>query len=237
MRIAGYGDTPECRRLMAESHGDAVMPGEQQRLHVVRARERLPGGRALWGTPSFRSAAPASLVRATRSRTPAGIAPCWPPCRRSRPASWTGSAAPERSTLERVALRTLFSHLAASRAQVKAALLHNAFTDRGGGAVMLSSLGIGPEAMAIIRITTLPPAADYYRDFERIGPDECERYLAYISGLAASRERAAIEMKLAGITDTIDACRARATPVLIGQLHNRYKPSRRILEEALTSMV
>ena len=56
MRIAGYGGTPECRRLIAEPHGHAVMPGEQLRLYVVRARERLPGGRALWGIPNLRPA-------------------------------------------------------------------------------------------------------------------------------------------------------------------------------------
>jgi len=138
---------------------------------------------------------------------------------------------------ERVALRTLFRNPVVSRAQIEAALLHDAFMDRGGGTAMLSLLGIGPEATAIIRITTPPPDADYYRDFERIGPAECERYLAYISGLAASGERAAIEMKLADITDTIDACRAGATPVLAGQFYNRYEPSRRILETTLSTMV
>jgi len=138
---------------------------------------------------------------------------------------------------ERVALRTLFRNPAATRSQIEAALLHDAFMDRGGGAAMLASLGISPDAVAIIRITTPPPDADYYRDFERIGPAECERYLAYISGLAASAERTAIEMKLADITDTIDACRAGATPVLFGQFHHSYEPSRRILETILSTMV
>ena len=138
---------------------------------------------------------------------------------------------------ERVALRTLFRNPAASRAQIEAALLHDAYMDRGGGAAMLAALGVGPEAAAIIRITTPPPDADYYRDFERIGPAECERYLDYIRGLAASGEWAAVEMKLADITDTIDACRAGATPVLSQQFHGRYEPSRRILEAALGPLV
>ena len=138
---------------------------------------------------------------------------------------------------ERVALRTLFRNPQASRAQIEAALLHDAFMDRGGGGAMLASLGIGPEAATMIRMTTPPPDADYYRDFERIGPPECERYLGYVSRLAASGHRPAIEMKLADITDTIDACRAGATPVLVGQFHHRYEPSRRILEAALSQMV
>ena len=44
-------------------------------------------------------------------------------------------------------------------------------------------------------------------------------------------------MKLADITDTIDACRTGATPVLVDQFRNRYEPSRRILEAALSPLV
>ena len=138
---------------------------------------------------------------------------------------------------ERVALRTLFRNPAAPRAQLEAALLHDAFMDRGGGEAMLRSLEVGPEAVDMIRITTPPPDADFFRDFEAIGPAECERYLDYVRGLAGSGHRLAIETKLADITDTIDACRAGATPVLIGQFRNRYEPSRRILEAALSELV
>lgn len=138
---------------------------------------------------------------------------------------------------ERVALRTLFRNPAAPRAQLEAALLHDAFMDRGGGEAMLRSQGVGPDAVDMIRITTPPPDADFYRDFEAIGPAECERYLGYVRGLAGSGHRLAIEMKLADITDTIDACRTGATPVLIDQFRNRYEPSRRILEAALSDLV
>ena len=58
---------------------------------------------------------------------------------------------------ERVALRTLFRNPAAPRAQLEAALLHDAFMDRGGGDAMLASLGVGAEATTMIRITN-PPA-------------------------------------------------------------------------------
>ncbi len=138
---------------------------------------------------------------------------------------------------ERVALRTLFRNPAATRAQMEAALLHDAFMDRGGGAAMLASLGVGPGAVEMIRITTPPPDADFYRDFESVGPAECERYLDYVRALAASGSRPAIEVKLADVSDTIDACRAGATPVLVGQYRDRYEPSRRILEAALSPLV
>lgn len=138
---------------------------------------------------------------------------------------------------ERVALRTMFRNPAASRAQVEAALLHDAFMDRGGGEAMLASLYVGEEAIEMIRITTPPPDADFYRDFEAIGPAECARYLDYVRALVASGNRPALEMKLADITDTIDACRTGATPVLVGQFRNRYEPSRRILEAALSPLV
>lgn len=79
--------------------------------------------------------------------------------------------------------------------------------------------------------------ADYYRDFEAIGPGECARYLDYVRRLAASGNRGAVEMKLADITDTIDACRTGATPVLVAQYRDRYEPSRRILEACLSPLV
>lgn len=138
---------------------------------------------------------------------------------------------------ERVALRTLFRNPAAPRAQLEAALLHDAFMDRGGGGTMLASLDVCPEAVEMIRITTPPADADYYRDFEAIGPTECTRYLDYITTLAASGHHLAIQMKLADITDTIDACRTGATPILIDQYRTRYEPSRRILEAALGPLV
>lgn len=138
---------------------------------------------------------------------------------------------------ERVALRTMFRNPSASRAQIEAALLHDAFMDRGGGAEMLSSLNVGDEAIEMIRITTPPPDADFYREFEAIGPAECARYLDYVQSLSVSGNKPAIEMKLADITDTIDACRAGATVILVDQYHQRYEPSRRILEAALSPLV
>jgi hypothetical protein len=136
---------------------------------------------------------------------------------------------------ERVALRLIFRNPKASRAQIEAALLHDALMARGGGMEMLDAVGVSEEAKRIIEVTTPPPNADYYRHFETIGPAECTIYLGYVRTLVASGNRAAIEMKLADITDTIDACRAGATEVLVDQYRNRYEPSRQILEEAMGS--
>ncbi len=138
---------------------------------------------------------------------------------------------------ERVALRCVFRNPDASRAQLEAALLHDAFMDRGGGRAMLAEFGLSDEAIEIIGLTTPPSTADYFRDFEAIGSNECELYLDYARKLASSGRRSAIEMKLADVTDTIDACRMGATPVLVGQWRDRYEPTRRILEAALSSMI
>ena len=134
---------------------------------------------------------------------------------------------------ERVALRVIFRNPQASRAQIEAALLHDALMARGGGQPMLDGLGIGTQAVEIIALTTPPPDADYYRVFEEIGLPECERYLRYVRRLVESGRRDAIEMKLADIQDTIDACRLGATPTLVFQYRHRYEPSRRLLEQAL----
>jgi hypothetical protein len=73
--------------------------------------------------------------------------------------------------------------------------------------------------------------------FEEIGPAENALYLDYVRDLVASGHRAALELKLADIQDTIDACRAGATDVLIGQFRDRYEPSRVLLEAALSPMM
>lgn len=68
MRLAGYGDTPECRRLVAGSDERVVIAGEHLRIYVVRARERLPGGRASWGDPHLRPANDWRRLRPWRRR-------------------------------------------------------------------------------------------------------------------------------------------------------------------------
>ena len=148
---------------------------------------------------------------------------------------WLGR--PWAQHFERVALRLIFRNPQATRAQIEAALLHDVLMARGGGEAMLDQLGISEDARAMIRITTPPPNADYYRVFEEIGPAENALYLDYVRDLVASGHRAALELKLADIQDTIDACRAGATDVLIGQFRDRYEPSRVLLEAALSPMM
>ena len=138
---------------------------------------------------------------------------------------------------ERVALRLIFRNPAATRDQVEAALLHDVFMERGGGHALLHRLGVGPRAVEMIERTTPPTDADYFRKFELIGPAETAVYLGFIGTLAASGDREAVEMKLADITDTIDACRQGATAMLVDQFRDRYEPSRRLLEQALSPCV
>jgi hypothetical protein len=144
---------------------------------------------------------------------------------------------PRAQHFERVALRVMLRNPAASRAQIEAALLHDAMMDRAGGHAMLADLGVGAEAAEIIAVTTPPPNADYYHDFSEVGPAECSLYLDFVRDLFATGHRPAIEMKLADICDTIDTCRIGATPLLADQYHNRYEPSRRLLEATLSSLV
>lgn len=135
---------------------------------------------------------------------------------------------------QRVAMRLVFRSPTATRAQIEAALLHDVLMDRGGGTEILDRLAIGAEAREMIRVTTPPPNADYYRAFEEIGPAENALYLDYVRRLVSSGNRQAVEMKLADIQDTIDACRASSTDVLVGQFRERYEPSRVIIEAALS---
>ena len=135
---------------------------------------------------------------------------------------------------ERVALRLVFRNPAATRDQIEAALLHDALMDRGGGEGLLHQLAVGPRAVEIIARTTPPPDADFFRNFELIGPAETAIYLDYVQTLVSSGDHQAIEIKLADINDTIDACRQGATDLLAVQFHERYEPSRRLLEKALS---
>ena len=133
-----------------------------------------------------------------------------------------------------MALRLTFRNPAATREQIEAALLHDVFMERGGGHALLQRLGVAPRVVEIIERTTPPPDADYFRKFGLIGPAEIATYLDYVRRLVASGDLEAAEMKLADINDTMDACRQGAMPVLIGQFHHRYEPSRRLLEAALS---
>ena len=135
---------------------------------------------------------------------------------------------------ERVALRVIFRNPAATRHQIQAALLHDVFMERGGGRDLLRRLEVSDRVVEIIERTTPPPQADYFRKFELIGAAETAIYLDYVRALAAGGDREAVEMKLADMTDTIDACRQGATDLLMKEYHSRYELSRLLLEQALS---
>ena len=133
----------------------------------------------------------------------------------------------------RVALRLCLRYPDPDRDQLEAALLHDALMTGGGGRERMAALGLSEAAMEIVRVTTPPPNADYYRDYHAVTAEDDAGYLDYIRGLVASGNTAAIEMKLADVCDTIDQMRVARDPRIIAQVPNRYEPSRAILEDVL----
>ncbi|MEZ5850501.1 MAG: hypothetical protein R3D68_07615 [Hyphomicrobiaceae bacterium] len=133
----------------------------------------------------------------------------------------------------RVALRICLRYPCPCRDQLEAALLHDALMTGGGGRARMEALGLSEAAMEIVRVTTPPPNADYYRDYGAVTAADDAGYLDYVRGLVASGNVAAIEMKLADVCDTIDQMRVRRDPQIISQVPNRYEPSRTILENGL----
>lgn len=133
----------------------------------------------------------------------------------------------------RVAVRLSLRYPVPDRDQLEAAMLHDALMAGGGGRERMQALGLSETAMEIVRVTTPPPNADFYRDFRAVTAEDDAGYLAYVRSLVDSGNVAAIEMKLADICDTIDQMRVQRDPVISRQVPNRYEPSRTILENAL----
>lgn len=134
---------------------------------------------------------------------------------------------------ERVALRTMFRCPTASQAQVEAALMHDALMAGGKGHSFLKEVGLLQEAIEIIELITPPPHGNYFRDFEAITAEDNAIYLDYVARIIGTGHHAAIHVKLADIRDTIDAFQAASSPVLKGQLHDRYEPSMKLLAAAV----
>lgn len=133
----------------------------------------------------------------------------------------------------RVAARLCLRYPNQNRDQLEAALLHDALMTGGGGTERMTSLGLSDAAMEIVRVTTPPPNADYYRDFRAVTAEDDAGYLDYVRGLVASKNVPAIEMKLADVCDTIDQMRVLIDPAITPQVPNRYEPSRSLLEDGL----
>ncbi|MGE0768710.1 MAG: hypothetical protein AB7L90_19850 [Hyphomicrobiaceae bacterium] len=136
----------------------------------------------------------------------------------------------------RVAARLCLRYPDPDRDQLEAALLHDALMTGGGGRERMAALGLSEAAMEIVRVTTPPPNADYYRDFRAVTAEDDAGYLEYVRGLVGSGNVAAVEMKLADVCDTIDQMRVQRDPVICLQVPNRYEPSRTILERGLDTL-
>ena len=127
---------------------------------------------------------------------------------------------------ERVALRLIFRLPGASKAQIEAALLHDALMAGGRGKAFLASIGVEPEAIRIIEVTTPPPHGDYFRALEAITAEDNAIYARYVDGLIAGGDVAALHVKLADFQDTCDMLSEARTPELKAQLNDRYGPAR-----------
>jgi hypothetical protein len=136
----------------------------------------------------------------------------------------------------RVAVRLCLRYPSPNRDQLEAALLHDALMTGGGGEKRMTALGLSNAAMEIVRVTTPPPNADYYRDYNAVTAQDDAGYLGYVAGLVESGNVAAIQMKLADVCDTIDQMRVLADPVIGRQVPNRYEPSRALLEDGLQNL-
>jgi len=136
----------------------------------------------------------------------------------------------------RVALRLCLRYPQPDRDQLEAALLHDALMTGGGGYERMKALDLSDAAIEIVRVTTPPPNADYYRDFRAVTPEDDAGYLDYVRDLVASGNLLAVEMKLADVCDTIDQMRVLRDPQISPQVPNRYEPSRSLLEDGVDKL-
>jgi len=120
---------------------------------------------------------------------------------------------------ERVARRVETMFPAATPAQIVAALLHDALEPGQSSVAELRAVGIEERAIELIQRITLPTDG---RD-----------YLTYVRDLVASGDREAIEVKLADNLDALEVFPRIGTPEALELVENRYKPSRRIMLDAL----
>ncbi|MBK1838880.1 HD domain-containing protein [Azospirillum sp. YIM B02556] len=122
--------------------------------------------------------------------------------------------------LERVARRLAERFPDATKAQLQAALLHDAIEDAGATADDLRRAGIEEEAIAAIRLVS-----------RNLDPDGT--YLEWIGRIAASGNVTAIRVKLADNLDNSDPARAAAIAAGPRMVAEKYAPARAILERAL----
>jgi (p)ppGpp synthase/HD superfamily hydrolase len=121
---------------------------------------------------------------------------------------------------ERVADRLLQGVPNATRAQTLAALLHDALEPGEMTLEELRGSGIDDEVIVLIQLITLPT--------------DGRSYLQYIADLAATRNIAAIQVKLADNADAIANHEADGSPQAKQTLEETYLPSRKMMLQALS---
>ncbi|WP_395457700.1 HD domain-containing protein (plasmid) [Azospirillum melinis] len=130
------------------------------------------------------------------------------------------AGAPYWKHLERVAHRLIERFPDATKAQLQAALLHDAIEDAGVTADDLRAAGVEEEAIAAIRLVS--------RNLDPEGS-----YLDWIGRIAASGNVTAIRVKLADNLDNSDPARVAAIAAGPRMVAEKYAPARAILEQAL----
>ena len=121
---------------------------------------------------------------------------------------------------ERVTDRLLRSVPDATRAQVQAALLHDALEPGEMSVADLWRVGIDDEVIGLIQAITLPT--------------DDRSYMQYIADLAGTRNIAAIQVKLADNADAVANHQADGSPNSKQTLEQTYLPARQMLLQALS---
>lgn len=130
------------------------------------------------------------------------------------------AGAPYWRHLERVAHRLIERFPDATKAQIQAALLHDAIEDAGVSTEDLRTAGIEDEAIAAIQLVS-----------RNLNPEGS--YLDWIARIAASGNLTAIRVKLADNLDNSDPARVAALAAGPRMVAEKYAPAREILERAL----
>ena len=124
---------------------------------------------------------------------------------------------------ERVASRLIRLFPSATRAQVEAALLHDALEPGNCSTKELRAQGITEQAIDIIETITLPA--------------DGRSYLRYVADLVATGSLAAIQVKLADNLDAFEYYSTRNSDEAKRLLATKFEPSRRMLQNALSTAV
>ena len=130
------------------------------------------------------------------------------------------AGAPYWMHLERVAHRLVERFPDATKAQVQAALLHDAIEDADVTAEDLRAAGVEEEAISAVQLVS--------RNLDRAGS-----YLDWIERIASSGNITAIRVKIADNLDNSDPVRVTALAAGPRMVAERYAPARAILERAL----